>query len=352
MRHFLSIVLVLSAGAARASSISNEVSSNSTQATETNPRAGNLADALNATLDLSDQWALNAGATLTAEGQTPALQRGAFGSSGNAVTSFSLGVEWQPTDSWSTGVSFDFSPESTQYTGTQVQVNAAGTPADALLRSKGSSFEAGLDLSYDTSGDSSVEWSFAGGLSTTHLSTDQQITRVRTKSGAAATPQQIRDYCAAHKCSPSLLAALRPQTGVSLDSQRLNAAVTAILSKDTDLTLSGDYYLYDQDPTQVGYYSVARVGRVGNGLNIAPVQFSVRPEVAHRFGDFSAKVWVQAGQYVSGGGQSTTGAGLRLQYKFTKAFKLWASASGQHDIDQQSNATNSGSVALGAGYRF
>ncbi len=352
MRFSLCFVLALAVSAARASSVSNEVSSNSTQATDTNPRAGNLADSLNASFDLSDNWALNAGATLTVEGQTPALQRGAFGSSGSAVTSFSLGLDWQPADAWSTGISIDFSPESTQLTGTQVQVNTAGTPADALLQSKSSSFEAGLDVSYDTSGDSSLEWSFGGGLSTTHLSTDQQITRVRVKSGGAATPQQIRDYCTGHKCSPALLAALRAQTGVTLDSQKLNAAVTAILAKDTDLTLSGDYYIYDQDPTQVGYYSVARVGRVGNGLNIAPVQFTLRPEVAHRFGDFSAKVWVQAGKYVSGGGQSTSGLGLRLQYKFSKAFKLWATASGQHDVDQQSNATNSGSVALGAGYRF
>ena len=351
MRVYLCFVLVLAAAGARASSVSNEVSSNSTQATETNPRSGNLADALNASFDLSDNWALNAGATLTAEGQTPAQQRGAFGSSGSAVTSFSLGLDWQPTDAWSTGISFDFSPESTQFTGTQVQVSAAGTAADALLESKSSSFEAGLDASYDTSGDSRLEWSFSGGLSTTHLSTDQRITRVRAKGGGASTPQQIKDYCAGHKCSTALLAALRAQA-VTLDSQKLNAAVTAILDKNTDLTLSGDYYLYDQDPTQVGYYSLARVGRVGNGLNIAPVQFSLRPEVTHRFGDFSAKVWVQGGKYVAGGGQSTASVGLKLQYKFTKAFKLWGTASGQHDVDEQSNSTNSSSVSIGAGYRF
>jgi len=270
------------------------------------------------------------------------------------VTSFSLGLDWQPADAWTAGISVDASPESTQYTGTQVQINAAGTAADALLRSKSSTVEAGVDVSYDTAGESNLEWSFSGGVSTTHLSTDQQITRVRAKSGSASNQQQIRDYCSAHpnKCSPALLAALRPQTGVTLDSQRINAAVTAVVAKDTDLTLSGDYYIYDQDPTQVGYYSVARVGRVGNGLNIAPVQFTVRPQATHRFGDFSAKVWVQAGQYVSGGGQNTSGAGLRLQYKFTKAFKMWATASGQRDVDQQSNTTNSGSISLGAGYRF
>jgi hypothetical protein len=246
----------------------------------------------------------------------------------------------------------DFSPESTQFTGTQVLVDAVGTQANALLRSKSSSYEAGFDLTYDTTGESSLEWSFGSGITTTHLSTDQTIAAVRTAAGKSATPQQIRDYCAGHKCAAALLLAPRPQMNVTLDAQKLSGAVTAIAGKDTDITLAGDYYLYDQDPSQVGYYSVARVGRFGNGLNIAPLKFTVRPEVAHRFGDFSVKVWVQGGRYVPGTGQSTASAGLKLQYKFSKAFKMWATASGERDVDQQGNETNSSCLSLGAGYRF
>src|SRR5258708_27023313 len=138
--------IALRATGARARNVSNEHSSNSTQATDANPRAGNVSDALAASFDLSDDWTLNAGASLTAESKTAALERGSFGSSGNAVTAFSLGIDWQASESWTTALSVDFSPPSTQYTGTQVQVDAAGTQANALLRSRSSSVEAGLDL--------------------------------------------------------------------------------------------------------------------------------------------------------------------------------------------------------------
>jgi hypothetical protein len=85
---------------------------------------------------------------------------------------------------------------------------------------------------------------------------------------------------------------------------------------------------------------------------LAPLQYLVRPEVAHRFGDFSAKVWVQAGAYVAGAGQGTAGVGTRLQYKVTRKVKLWVTASGQRDVDLTGASSNSGSFALGAAYRF
>jgi hypothetical protein len=352
MRFRLLVILALFAASAGAHNVSDELTSSSTDATTANPRSGAVSDQLNASFDLNDEWTVSAGASLTAEGKTAALSRGAFGTSGGLVTSFSVGVDWQANDSWGIGLSFDYSPENTQFAGTQVLVNAGGNQADALLRSKSLQAEGGLEVTYDTAGESDLEWSFGGGVTTTHLDTDQAITRVRTSNGAAATPQQIKDYCASHKCPRALLDALRVQTGVTLDSQRLSATATAILWKDTDLTLSGDYYVYDQDPTQVGYYSVARIGQIGNGLNIAPVQFSVRPEVLHRFGGFSVKLWVQAGQYVSGAGQGTTSAGLKLQYKFTKTFKMWATGSVEHDFDEGGNETKSNSISVGAGYRF
>jgi len=340
MRFRLLLILALLAGAARAHN-----------ATATNPRSGNVADQLNASFDLADDWTINFGAGLTAEGKTASLTRGSFGSSGSAVLSLSTGVDWQVNDSWGVGLSLDFAPSSTQFAGTQVLVDAAGTQADALLRSKSAQTEASAELTYETAGESNLEWSFAGGVTTTHLSTDQSITRVRTASGAAATPQQIRDYCNTHKCPRALLAALAAQA-VTLDSQRFSASATAIVWTDTDLTLSGDYYYYDQDPAQVGYYSVARVGQIGNGLNIAPVQYSLRPEVTHRIGGFSFKLWVQGGEYVSGAGQSTASAGLKLQFKLSKAFKLWATASGERDLDEQGNVTKSTSFSIGAGWRF
>ena len=175
-----------------------------------------------------------------------------------------------------------------------------------------------------------------------------RITPCNTSASMAGS--RIRVVITRHNrwCSS---ATLRAQA-VTLDSQRLSGSATAVVSQDTDLTLSGDYYVYDQDPAQVGYYSIAAVGRLGNGLPIAPLQFTVRPEVAHRWGAFSAKIWLQGGRYVAGAGQSTGGGGVRLQYKFSKVFRLWVSGSGQRDVDEQGAETKSGTLALGAGYRF
>jgi len=375
------VIAVLAAGPALASSVSDEAAFNSAQSTGSNPRTGYMSDSLNASFDVTEQLSLNAGAMITLEGRTPAAARGQFGTSGSSIMAFSAGLDWEPTDNWSLGATFDLSPQSTQFVGTQVQLSTSGTQGDALLRSQTSSYDGAFDLSYDTAGDSDLEFSFMGGVTFSHLDADQAIVRVRNAAtGAASTPQQIRDYCVSHKCPSGLLQALRPQTGVTLDSQRFSLGATATVARDTDLALSGDYYHYQQDPTAVGFFSVATVGHFGAGLPIAPLHYMIRPEVLHRFGDFSAKLWVQAGKYVEGGGDTTKGIGLKLQYKFTKKFRTWLTVTGQSDIGVQctplspgqqppssgqcvpgagqigfyepSDTTNSGSVSLGAGYRF
>ena len=65
-----------------------------------------------------------------------------------------------------------------------------------------------------------------------------------------------------------------------------------------------------------------------------------------------AKLWVTTGRYVTGAGDSTSGIGLKLQYKFTRKFRMWATVGGQRDTDEAGNETRSGSFAMGGGYRF
>jgi hypothetical protein len=378
MKARLLVSLALLAAAAHASSVTDELGVNSSQVTGNNPRTGYLSDSLNASFDLSDQWALNAGILLTLESRTPAAARGAFGTSASTVASLNAGVDWSANDNWTLGTIFDVSPQSTMYAGTQVQVTAAGDDANALLRSTTSSWDGSFDLSYDTAGESNLEWSFSADYTRAHLGTDQAITRVRTAKGVDSTTQSIRDYCATHKCPRELLLALRPQTGVSLDSNKISLGATATVFRNTDLTLVGDYYGYDQDPAAVGYFSVASVGRVGQGVPIAPLQYLIRAEMVQRIGGFSARLWLQGGKYEEGTGENTKGLGLKLQYKFNKAWRAWATLSGQSDVGVQcapltaggsasaqcmvaagqqgyyaaGETTNSGGFALGAGYRF
>lgn len=361
MRLQLFLILLAAATVASASSIRDEGAVNNVRPTSANPRSGSFTDSLNAGIDLSNDWTLNLGGSLTLQGQTPASQRGQFPESGSAVTFLTAGADWSVDDHLILGAELQFSPRSTQFAGTPVtlrQSNGTETSADALVRSQTSQAGAAFNISWDTAGDSRLEWSYGASAVYSHYGIDQNLPRVRLADGTTVTSATLRQqtvaYCQAHpsirNCAQGVLTALKA-TPVTLDSERLSATITATLFTDTDVTLSGDYYVYEQDPAQVGFFTLVAAGR-GAGVPIAPLQYEVRPEVVHRFGDFSARLWVQAGEYVAGTGQSTAGAGLRLQYKFTKAFRSWITVSGQRDVDQTDQITRSGTVALGAAYRW
>ena len=335
---------------ARGDSVTNEVIVNALGPTAFDQSASVITDALNGYFNVGDDWTLRGGASLTFEGRTPAT--GAqFGESGDPIALLSAGVDWFANDNLTLGSTFDFSPTSTQYVGVPISVRLVN--ADAQVRSDTSHVSLGFDASWDTLGFSNLEWSFDLGVNLSHYAVDQSVSQLQTASGANLTPQEFEaQFCAgrAAGCGTRLLRMLHG-TPLALDFARLSADVTATLFADTDVSLLGDLYVYAQDPAQVGFPGPAYLGQ-GVGLPIAPLQFMIRPEVLHRFGDFSAKLWVQAGQYVSGTGQGTAGIGVRLQYRFSKAFRLWVTGSGQRDVDEANNVTHAMTLSAGAGYRW
>jgi hypothetical protein len=351
MRFRLLTIVALLAGAARASNVSNEVTVNTTQPTEANPRSGSMGDAFNVSLDATEHLALNFGAMVTTQDSSPSPLPNE--SASGVVGLATIGFDWEMSDNWTLGVTGELSPESKTFAEAPIGFDTAH------IRSKASELAAAFDLSYDSAGESALEWSFTGGVTYTDYSVDQTIPKVTDSSGGnvplAQVPARIDTYCARPNAVKNC--GKRGRRGLSatpfhLRSWEFSAGATAVVWTDTDLTVSADVYDYPQDPTQAAYASLIFNVRGGAGVPVAPLQFMIRPDVVHRFGDFSAKLWVQAGQYVKGAGQSTTGAGLKLQYKFTKAFKLWATVLGSRDVDDQNRETNSGAFSLGAGYRF
>jgi hypothetical protein len=352
-------LLGLSASSSRAASISDEASMNNAQSTPGNPRSGSVSDSIDATFELGENWSLLAGALMTIEESTPAPPGSAFGDRGGLVGTLSGGVEYHPGDNWTLGAAADFSPKSIQRSGTQLNItNATGavSSANALIRAASSSSGIQLSAGYDSAGDSSVEWSLTGGIGLTRLDTDQRVVALQEANGSVATTDAILRYCQTHTCSTALLNVIGPQPAARLESAKLSLGGTLTFQQDTDVTVSGDYYGYRQDPTQIGFFSLGSTGRMqisgGSGVPIAPLRYLVRPEVAHRMGDLSFRLWVQAGRYVDGAGQTTRGVGARLQYKLTKAFKMWAAVSGQRDVDSEGNLSLSSTFSLGLGYKF
>ena len=343
----------------RAASITDEVSMNNTPATPENPRSGSVSNSIVATFDPQEDWSFTAGLLLTAEEASPAPPGSAFGDRGGTVATISGGIEYHPGDSWTFGVSGDVSPRSTQRSGTQLNITSAtGTDssANALLRAVSSNSAIQLMTAYDSAGDSSVEWSVFAGIGLARLDTDQRIVALQEANGTVATTDAILRYCQTHFCSKALLQVIGPSPAARLDSGKISLGGTLTFQRDTDVTISGDYYGYRQDPTQIGYFSLGSTGRMqisgGSGVPIAPLRYVVQTELVQRLGDFSLRVWARAGRYVEGTAQTTRGVGAKLQYKVTKAFRMWVAASGQRDVDSEGITSISTTFALGVGYKF
>ena len=92
LRPFLT--LLVTATAATASSVRDEAVVNTVQPTAANPRSSSFTDSLNGSIDLSNEWTLNLGGSLTMQGRTPASQRGQFPESASVVTVLSAGADW------------------------------------------------------------------------------------------------------------------------------------------------------------------------------------------------------------------------------------------------------------------
>jgi len=141
---------------------------------------------------------------------------------------------------------------------------------------------------------------------------------------------------------------------------RIWGSATMTLSGRTDLSLDGAYYVYDKDPTQVGYVAVGQQGRTssadvgfGNGLPIAPLRGTARLGVATRFANMSFSASFGFGQYVSDGVESyDLSLALRLQYKLADHWKLWVRGSGQRDVDSTGVVSYGGLAALGVRASF
>jgi hypothetical protein len=263
------------------------------------------------------------------------------------VAALSAGLEFDPSEHVSLGLDVDVSPQSTQTSSSQLNyVDSTGKPVDASteLRAASSNSSVSGSISYDSAGDSNLEWGLSLGITASHFASTQRITRIQTASGPVTT-QQVLASCYANKgtCSRAEIQALQAAS-YGLDSEKVSVGGSITAYSDTDLSVTFDYF------------SVASAGRTvvsgGGGIAIAPLRYVVRPEIAQRFGDFSARVWGTTGQYVDQTGRATRSIGTKLQYKFTKAFRLWGTASFQRDFDGSGTPTNSANYGLGAGYYF
>src|SRR2546428_13027596 len=188
-------ILLAAAAAANASSVREGAAVNPIQPPGANLRACSFTDSLNGAIDLSSEWTLTLGGSLTLQGRTPASQRGQFPESGSVVTLFPAGADWNLTENLTLGTEAKVSPRSTQFAGTTATVRQADgteTAADALVRSQTSQAGGAFNVSWETTGNSALEWSYGAGVGYSHYDVDQNVSRVRPADGTAVTSATLR----------------------------------------------------------------------------------------------------------------------------------------------------------------
>ena len=351
----LSIALALALPAAgRATSLSDEFGVGTSQTTPINPRSGYLYDRITGVFDIADPLSLRLEAIGTHDFATSPQHGAHFQLVGREIFSASAGLDWELSDHvFLYGEGF-FSPTSTSSSDAPVPFGPTNQ-ADALINSTSSVYGFLAKVGYDTAGDSDYETMVDGALSLVHYSSRQSVTGVETDSGPVDI-QSVIDSCNLTQqggCDEYVNAATRQ--GVELNQYRASASVTETIHQ-TDLSLGGAYYWYDHDPTTLGYFSLATVGRsfaTSSGLpSLAPLRYTVRPGLGRSFGAMRVDLWYQYGRYVIHEEQSH-GAGLKLQYRFGRAFSAWLRLDAQDDFDRQQNDTTvSALIVIGLKGRF
>lgn len=342
------------AGAAERT-VSDTLGVTSGQALPSQPRTRQTSDTLAFTYELGDGWLLDGSFGVAVLTPVPGTRGVAFGTTGTDVWNLSGGVSWEASEHLVAGLSLFGSPSSRLRTDTTVayQVATSSGTGDALLSSKTSVAGASLQATWDSAGDSDLEWVLEAAATATRFDTDQRIAAFRAADGSVITAAELRTWCATHVCSPELRSLTREHPA-ALAQLEPSVGITATLWRDTDLTLGAAGDLYDRDPTTVGYFSLLSAGRtasMGGGIPVAPLLWRITPEAKRRFGRVGVGGWYTYGRYVDGLGHMQL-VGARVDCRFTEGFRGWFTGAVQRDRDATGNTASYGQGAIGLLWAF
>jgi hypothetical protein len=252
-------------------------------------------------VDFSDATSLHLDTIFTHYGRTE-------DSAADNILQFILGGTWEPNDHVAIDVDGSISPPSTT---TAPAAASPGLPA-GRYKERTSSLGALVSAEYDTAGESNLESAVDLTAGVTKYSTTQ-----RRRSGVAGSRVS------------------GPAQGAALAQWKMALGVTETLCEDTDLGVTGTYYLYSADPTDSGYYGAAVFGRGAtaiDGIPLEPLRYAIRPSVVQRFGDLQVRASFQYGGHVDGAGYGVLG-GVKIQYRIMRPLKVWVLGYHEHEID-------------------
>ncbi|MFT3840410.1 MAG: hypothetical protein QM723_25705 [Myxococcaceae bacterium] len=350
------MLMCLWALAASASDVGAELTAGGTRATVNNPRSGYAGALLNGAWDINDTFGLNGAVGFTHDNGT---MKGDVDAKGSNIWLFQLAADALLSDHFLLSAGLTASPASTGQSATTITADiprlGRTETVPALISTTSSSLGGILMLAFGTHGDGKWEHSLNASTQLMRFGVAEKLTP--DLSGLPlkdrVTAKEVEGFCANHLELPGCRVLTQPQNA-SLLQARLQLAYIATLFGDNDVGLDFSYYLYDHDPTETGFFSVATFGRISLGDTpnaIAPIQWTLKPSYVHRFGKVTLKLWVQYGQYVPGQGYDTA-AGAKLEWKITRHWKVYVLGQGQRDVDASGNGLGSGSGVLGATWTF
>ncbi len=310
--------------------VGGEIGFGSSKAAPSTPATSFLYERASSRWAFGSRLELSASLTLNEDFAAAPQKTTGFVSTGDTVLSASAGATYTASDHVDLGLTLSGSPSSSRDVATSITVQdpSGGHDADALLHVASSSAGATAAVTYDSAGDDAREVDVA-------IDASAGVTRFGT--------QQIVGETAAGEPS----AASFPRSDASLVQARLGAGATFTFADDTDVGVSGAYYVYDtKHPGDVGMFTVlaGSGASYGAGPPTLPPSWSVRPEIGRRFGDVSLRASYEFTDLAVDG--VAHGAGLRATLSLGKV-KLFASGSWRGTVfTDATSQTWSGSVGI------
>jgi hypothetical protein len=328
-------VLALSfARAAVAGTVADQLSVGTTTGAPDVPRRTFVSDRLTGVSSPSDTVDLVYDFTVTRDLGAQAPVGSPFPYRGGTIFRGSAGVIWQLSPKWALIASANGSPPSTTSTATTIpftDATGAMAPLAGDLSIHAASFGGDLTLEHDTLESLPIELIASATVGVVRYETTQKLSMLQLADDTTVSADSLQAQCDANGCSAELqtaLAARSPdvvQGYVTLDA-------TAVIRR-TDVTAAATYYGYSKDPTQLGYFGVATLGRgpvLGDGTPFGPVRYSLRPQVMPRLGRLRLGLAAEYDNYVEDLGTSLIGS-VKPAFNFTPNLRGWFTLTMQRD---------------------
>jgi len=333
--------------AARASSVSTELSAGSGVGANASSSSTFFRQRIAASIDVSDAFTLRASFT-GLEAPASASDR-----SGNLLAA-SLGVTWELAPTWTVGVD-----ALGTLPGPTVSTLAIPDPTSFRAQRTSSTFrshvtsvgaQAFVERTFTPeANDDEVGLSLEAGVARYDASTTLSEVQL---DGAPVTLDTLAARCEGPTC-PDLLADFRTPPKTSLLQGSFGASGFASFQEGTwytDVNATG--YVFNDDPATFGSTSLLFSGySVGEGIPLLPLRASFGAGVVRKLGDVSIDASGQWGPFAGSSGSSARGV-LRVRYRVGRAFSFWLGGGSYLGIDDTLGTTVSLWGIAGARVRF